>query len=453
MIRLDKFLCDMGIGTRSEVKKIIKAGQVHVNGMPVKNADRKIEETAEVTCQGQAVSYQKYTYIMLNKPQGVVTATRDHHDRTVMDLLKDVNAKNLSPVGRLDKDTEGLLLLTNDGMLSHELLSPKKHVVKCYEVTLKHELSFQDMFALEQGVDIGDEKKTLPAKVRMQEPCKIQLSIMEGRFHQVKRMLQAVSNEVLFLKRVRMGTLQLDPHLAPGEYRYLTTDEVESLKTRVPSLEQIQAVIFDVDGSMVDSMWMWKKLDMEYLQKKNIVLPDDLQSSIEGLSFYQTAEYFKERFGIEDSVDRIMDEWNQMAYDKYEHEVPLKEGVREFLDLCKSKNIKMGIATSNSRELFSTLSRVHGLDAYISCVKTGSEVIHGKPAPDIYLMVAEQLDVKPENCLVFEDIVAGIMAGKNAGMSVCAVQDAYSMDTDVEKHLCADYYIENYHQILEKYRK
>ena len=164
MIRLDKFLCDMGIGTRSEVKKIIKAGQVHVNGMPVKNADRKIEETAEVTCQGQAVSYQKYTYIMLNKPQGVVTATRDHHDRTVMDLLKDVNAKNLSPVGRLDKDTEGLLLLTNDGMLSHELLSPKKHVVKCYEVTLKHELSFQDMFALEQGVDIGDEKKTLPAK-------------------------------------------------------------------------------------------------------------------------------------------------------------------------------------------------------------------------------------------------------------------------------------------------
>ena len=453
-MRLDKFLCEMNQGTRSQVKDLIRKKQVSVNGTIVTKPETQIQEnTDRIVLQGREICYQKYVYYMLNKPRGFVSATTDSRERTVLDLLGEQKANDLFPVGRLDKDTEGLLLITNNGDLAHRLLSPKKHVDKTYLVSLDTPLSDTAKDRLEQGVDIGEEKLTAPARVERVDEHRILLTIQEGKFHQVKRMLQAVSNEVLFLKRVRMGTLQLDPQLAPGEYRYLTTDEVESLKTRVPSLEQIQAVIFDVDGSMVDSMWMWKKLDMEYLQKKNIVLPDDLQSSIEGLSFYQTAEYFKERFGIEDSVDRIMDEWNQMAYDKYEHEVPLKEGVREFLDLCKSKNIKMGIATSNSRELFSTLSRVHGLDAYISCVKTGSEVIHGKPAPDIYLMVAEQLDVKPENCLVFEDIVAGIMAGKNAGMSVCAVQDAYSMDTDVEKHLCADYYIENYHQILEKYRK
>lgn len=452
LIRLDKYLCDMGIGTRSEVKKIIKAGQVMVDGSICKNADQKIDEEAKVCCQGKPLTYQKFTYILLNKPQGVITATKDAHDRTVMDLLKDVKAKNLSPVGRLDKDTEGLLLITNDGALSHDLLSPKKHVVKCYEAEIKQELVFRDIFALEQGVDIGDDKKTLPAKVRVIEPCKIQLSIMEGRFHQVKRMLQAVNNEVLALKRIRMGTLVLDDNLAPGEYRYLTEDEIDSLKTRIPSLDDIEAVLFDVDGSLIDSMWLWKKLDMEYLQRKGVSLPDDLQSSIEGLSFYETAEYFKTRFALKDSIEKIMDEWNQMAHEKYEKEVPLKKGVQQFLDFCKDKNIKMGVATSNSRELFDVVYHVHGLSKYISCVKTGSEVIHGKPAPDIYLLVAQELGVNPEKCLVFEDIIAGITAGKRAGMRVCAVQDAYSMDTDAEKHLMADFYIESYEQILEKYR-
>lgn len=450
MIRLDKYLCDMGMGTRSEVKKMIKYGQVMVDGILCKNANQKIDEQAQVCCQGKTLHYQKYTYILMNKPKGVVTATRDAHEKTVMDLLRDVSVKNLSPVGRLDKDTEGLLLITNDGALAHELLSPKKHVVKCYEVIIKQELVFRDILALEQGVNIGDDKITLPAKVRVIEPCKIQLSIMEGRFHQVKRMLQAVNNEVLELKRMRMGTLLLDDSLAPGEYRYLTDDELSGLKNRIPTLDGIEAVIFDVDGSLIDSMWLWKKLDMEYLQRKGVSLPDDLQSSIEGLSFYETAEYFKSRFTLTDSVEEIMAEWNQMAYEKYEKEVPLKKGAKQFLDYCKARNIKMGVATSNSRELFDVVFRVHGLDAYISCVKTGSEVIHGKPEPDIYLMVAQELGVNPEKCLVFEDIIAGITAGKRAGMKVCAVQDAYSMDVDAEKHGMADYYIDHYEQILEK---
>ena len=210
-------------------------------------------------------------------------------------------------------------------------------------------------------------------------------------------------------------------------------------------------VIFDVDGTMADSMWMWKRIDKEYLGRFNIPLPDTLQSEIEGMSFYETALYFKEHFEIADPVEKIMADWNEMAWEKYEKEVPLKTGVREFMEICKNRGIKMGIATSNSRELLETVERVHGLTEYISCIKTGSEVQRGKPAPDIYLAVAGELQADPAKCLVFEDLPAGIMAGKNAGMKVCAVQDAYSLDSDREKRRLADYYIEGFWEIVERY--
>ncbi len=211
----------------------------------------------------------------------------------------------------------------------------------------------------------------------------------------------------------------------------------------------VKAVIFDLDGSLVDSMWIWKAIDIEYLGKFGIELPTDLQDSIGGKSFTETAIYFKERFQISDSLEQIKEDWNRMAYDKYANEVPLKPGVREFLNYCREHQIRLGIATSNSRELVDNIVRTHDLADYFDCVMTGCEVAKGKPAPDIYLAVAKQLEVAPADCLVFEDIVQGIQAGKAAGMQVCAVDDAFSRAQEKEKRNLADYYIHHYNEVMD----
>jgi len=210
-------------------------------------------------------------------------------------------------------------------------------------------------------------------------------------------------------------------------------------------LQGKRAVIFDLDGSLVDSMWMWREIDIEYLGRFGIPLPDDLQSQIEGMSFSETAVYFKERFPIPDSIEKMKSDWNQMAWDKYMNEVPLKPGIPEFLKECRRRDIRLGIATSNSRELVENVARVHKLHDYFSCIMTGCDVNKGKPAPDIYLAVANSLEVPPAECLVFEDIIPGIQAGKNAGMEVCAVEDAYSVCDREAKKALADYYIEDFY--------
>ncbi len=213
-------------------------------------------------------------------------------------------------------------------------------------------------------------------------------------------------------------------------------------------LNNKDAVIFDLDGSLVDSMWIWREIDIEYLARFGILLPDDLQDAIQGMSFSETAMYFKERFKIPDSIEQMKADWNQMAWDKYANEVPLKPGIKEFLEGCKENHIKLGIATSNSRELVNNIATVHSLENYFSCIMTGCEVDRGKPFPDIYLAVAKQLGVKPDRCLVFEDIIPGIMAGKSAGMEVCAVEDAYSAHDREHKCELADYYIEDFYGLF-----
>ena len=209
-------------------------------------------------------------------------------------------------------------------------------------------------------------------------------------------------------------------------------------------LQDMEAVIFDLDGSLVDSMWVWKAIDVEYLGRFGVTLPPNLQGQIEGMSFHETAIYFKEHFPIPDSLEIIKAEWNRMAWDKYLNEVPLKKGIPEFLEDCRSRGIRLGIATSNSRELLENIAQVHGLRDYFSCIMTGSEVEKGNPAPDIYLSVAAQLGVPVHRCLVFEDIIPGIMAGKNAGMRVCGVEDVYSAKDREEKIRLSDFYIEDY---------
>ncbi|MCH5337189.1 MAG: rRNA pseudouridine synthase [Acetatifactor sp.] len=231
-MRLDKFLCDRNIGTRSQVKTYIRKGLVTVNGKIATAVDLKIDEASDiVTYQGCQLHSQGYVYYMLNKPQGVVSATQDNTAKTVVELLKDCNLPRhgIFPVGRLDKDTEGLLLLTDDGELAHRLLSPKRHVDKTYLVTAEHPISPEDIERLEQGVDIGDEQITRPAKVVPETDFIFYLTIHEGRYHQIKRMLQAVNNRVAALKRITFGGITLDEGLKPGEYRELTEQEVDKL--------------------------------------------------------------------------------------------------------------------------------------------------------------------------------------------------------------------------------
>lgn len=232
-IRLDKYLADMGLGTRTEVKKDIKKGRISVNGEIVKSPEYKIDtQTDMVLADGKEIAYEELVYYMLNKPQGVVSATEDRRDRTVLDLIQEKKRKDLFPVGRLDKDTEGLLLITNDGELAHNLLAPKKHVDKKYFVRLKNALSEENRKHLEEGVDIGEDRLTMPSQVFLlnEEKDEVEIIIREGKFHQIKRMFHAVGNEVVFLKRLSMGSLVLDENLLPGEYRLLTPEEIVRLK-------------------------------------------------------------------------------------------------------------------------------------------------------------------------------------------------------------------------------
>lgn len=210
-----------------------------------------------------------------------------------------------------------------------------------------------------------------------------------------------------------------------------------------------KAVIFDLDGTLVDSMWMWKAIDIEYLKKFNKEFPEDLQDCVQGMSFTETAQYFKDRFEIDASIDEIKEDWNKMAWDKYAKEVPLKQGVKQLLDFLKDAHIKIGIATSNSRELVELVTKSLGIDGYFDSIRTSCEVKKGKPSPDIYLLVAQDLAVKPEKCLVFEDVVHGVMAGKSAGMRVCAVYDAASENETERKKELADYYIESFEELFQ----
>ena len=203
----------------------------------------------------------------------------------------------------------------------------------------------------------------------------------------------------------------------------------------------IKAVIFDLDGTMVDSMWIWESIDIEFLGRYGLEHPENFQKVLNGMSFTETAVYFKERFKLPESVDMIKSTWNTMAYDKYMNEVCLKEGLLELIIALKKKGIKLGIASSNSVELVSAVIRRFDLERYFDTINTSCEVPKGKPAPDIYLLTAKKLQVNPEECLVFEDVMQGILAGKSANMKVCAVDDAYSVDTMERKAAIADYSI------------
>ncbi|MDF2840017.1 MAG: family phosphatase [Clostridia bacterium] len=213
-------------------------------------------------------------------------------------------------------------------------------------------------------------------------------------------------------------------------------------------LQDIKAVIFDVDGTLVDSMWIWKQVDIDFLARREIELPVDLQKDIEGLSYTSTAEYFKERFKLPDSVEDIKEEWRIMADDLYQNEIPLKAGVIEILKLIRDKGLKIGIATSNSRELVETMMKRHQIEEYFDSIRTSCEVARSKPFPDVYLKAAEDLAVEPECCLVFEDTIAGATAAKAAGMRVIAVYDKLSEESRPHLEQLTVGYIMDFHEFI-----
>ncbi len=233
-IRLDKFLAEMGLGTRTEVKKLLKTKQITVNGTVTIKPETKIDENKDVVCyKNEQICYQALEYYLLHKPAGCVTATEDAMHKTVMDYLTDTARSDLFPVGRLDIDTEGLLLITNDGALAHELLSPAKHVEKTYYARIEGKVTEEDVALFEKGVDIGEEKLTKPGRLKILKSdaiSEIELTITEGKFHQVKRMFEAVDKKVIYLKRISMGNLKLPEDLKAGEYRALTEAELEALR-------------------------------------------------------------------------------------------------------------------------------------------------------------------------------------------------------------------------------
>lgn len=234
-MRIDKLLANRGFGSRKEVKKLLKSGAVKIDDVPVKDASTHINPNEQtITIHGEELEYKEFVYLMLNKPPGILSATEDPLQKTVIDILEVEDAVfNPFPVGRLDKDTEGLLLITNDGQLAHRLLSPKKHVPKTYFAVIEGHVTEEDVSAFKEGVVLDDGYKTMPADLNIVKAgirSDIEITIMEGKFHQVKRMFEAVGKRVVYLQRIKMGPLALDETLDLGEYRELTDEELESLK-------------------------------------------------------------------------------------------------------------------------------------------------------------------------------------------------------------------------------
>ena len=234
-MRLDKFLKECNVCSRSESKQVLKKGLIKINGNIVKDASYKLDENKDVvTYNDRVIEYQEFVYIMLNKPAGVISATEDSKDTTVIDLVSEYAHKEVFPFGRLDKDSVGLLILSNDGKLAHELLSPKKHVSKVYYLKIKGRLDESDVEAFKNGITLEDGYVTKEGKleiIKSDEISECLATISEGKFHQLKRMFIALNKEVVFLKRIKFKDIELDESLKEGEYRLLTKEEIDSLKS------------------------------------------------------------------------------------------------------------------------------------------------------------------------------------------------------------------------------
>lgn len=477
-MRADRFLTALGYGSRSEAKKIIRDGRLLKNGLPVKRPEERIApETDRVELDGAAVRFEPMEYWVLNKPAGILCATEDRYRETVISYMG-LKRRGMVPCGRLDLDTEGLLLVTDDGQLVHRLLAPGRHVDKRYEVSYSGELPPDAAERFDQGIILEDGTRCMPAE--LEEPGNPAiLRIQEGKFHQVKRMFRALGTTVTHLKRLSMGPLYLDSlNLRDGEFRRLTESEVqmlreftegkreetgsrkmntpgagngtESCEPELPDINRFRAFLFDFDGTLVDSMWMWGAIDEAYLRRFGITdfSAENLSSKIVGMSLPECAEYFRKEFHIPAEPAEMIRDWEEMTVEKYRREVPLKPGARHFLDVIKGRGEKTAITSSNSPRMIRAAADSLGISEKIDLIITADEVASGKPDPAIYIEAAKRLGVAPEDCLVFEDIPEGILAGKRAGMTVVAVKDDFSAGQEAEKKALAGYMIGSYEELL-----
>lgn len=235
-MRIDKLLVEMNYGSRSEIKKAVKNGRVQIDQKVIKDSGFHVDPVkSQILFDGTLVEYRKYVYYMVNKPAGVISATEDLVHQTAIDLIQEKHRKGLFPVGRLDIDTEGLLLITNDGAMAHELLSPKKHVTKTYYAQIDGPISLEEVQQFKQGIILEDGYQCMPSTLRVlnhENPTTVEIKIQEGKFHQIKRMFQAVHRNVVYLKRIAMGPISLDENLETGEYRLLSEGEIHKLQER-----------------------------------------------------------------------------------------------------------------------------------------------------------------------------------------------------------------------------
>lgn len=452
-VRIDRLLGNLGYGSRSEISRKAKNGLLLINGKPEKKSDRKVDpEKDEIQYDGQKIRYSEYEYWVLNKPAGIISATTDPRRETVISYMG-LTRKDMVPCGRLDIDTEGLLLVTDNGGLVHRLLSPQHHVDKIYEVLYDGILPDDAAERMEKGLVLSDGTVCLPAELMSRDDPAL-LRIHEGKFHQVKRMFEELGCPVTKLRRLTMGPLDIDVlNIPKGEFRRLTEEEEKLLtsfetRTAEKKLNEYKGVIFDLDGTLIDSMGVWGQIDIDYLGRFGITPPKGLQSRIAGMSFLETAEYFKANFGIEDSIETILSTWEEMSIEAYEKTIDLKPGAIDILRYLKEQGIPAAIATSNGKRMVEAFLTTRGLKDYFSAVITSECVTRGKPNPDVYLIAAESLKVDPSDCLVLEDIPEGILAGRRAGMTVISVKDRFSVPKEAEKRRLSQKLIRDFRELI-----
>ena len=339
LMRADKLLASAGIGTRSEVKKIIRAGRLKCDEIPVKSPEEKLDpETMNLTLDGAPFGFSDKEYWVLNKPAGVLSATEDKRHETVISYMG-LQRKGLAPCGRLDIDTEGLLLITDDGALVHKLLAPSKKVPKQYEVHYSGVLPPDAAARIAKGLELSDGTRFLPGQLDSAGNPAL-LTIFEGKFHEVKRMFAALGCPVEKLRRLSMGPLSLSAlKLAPGEFRKLSTEEERCLlayaeqdrESALFSFTDYDAVIFDLDGTLADSMGHWAEIDRIYLKRYGIDAPENLSLILGGRGIGEVADYFKEVFGIPDSKEKMLRDWEELSIERYANDTALKPGVLPFL--------------------------------------------------------------------------------------------------------------------------